>query len=182
MVEFFVGGLAGIDVGVPEFKEAIKHPGEFGCWGAGEQKSSISKQSDVNTVFSALTILCRHTQIYFRFTLTGFLIAPPWVGNLSFDQILPSRDDTMSRLECSRIGRISAVRPKIPKRPFELPSRKTCLSVIGCWGASEPKFCIRATEGHCAATEGLDAALGLERAEFPPKTSLTCAAICFVVR
>ena len=81
MVEFFVGGLAGIDVGVPEFKEAIKHPGEFGCW-----------------------------------------------------------------------------------------------------GASEPKFCIRATEGHCAATEGLDAALGLERAEFPPKTSLTCAAICFVVR
>lgn len=46
MVEFFVGGLAGIDVGVPEFKEAIKHPGEFGCWGAGEQKSSISKQSE----------------------------------------------------------------------------------------------------------------------------------------
>ena len=45
MVEFFVGGLAGIDVGVPEF-EAIKHPGEFGCWGAGEQKSSISKQSE----------------------------------------------------------------------------------------------------------------------------------------
>jgi hypothetical protein len=34
MVEFFVGGLAGIDVGVPEFKEAIKHPGEFGV---GEQ-------------------------------------------------------------------------------------------------------------------------------------------------
>ena len=46
MVEFFVGGLAGIDVGVPEFKEAIKHPGEFGCWGASEQKSSISKQSE----------------------------------------------------------------------------------------------------------------------------------------
>ena len=46
MVEFFVGGLAGIDVGVPEFKEAIKHPGEFGCWGAGEQKSSIRKQSE----------------------------------------------------------------------------------------------------------------------------------------
>jgi hypothetical protein len=46
MVEFFVGGLAGIDVGVREFKEAIKHPGEFGCWGAGEQKSSISKQSE----------------------------------------------------------------------------------------------------------------------------------------
>ena len=40
MVEFFVGGLAGIDVGVPEF-EAIKHPGEFGCWGAGEQKSIL---------------------------------------------------------------------------------------------------------------------------------------------
>jgi hypothetical protein len=39
MVEFFVGGLAGIGVGVPEFKEAIKHPGEFECWGAGEQKS-----------------------------------------------------------------------------------------------------------------------------------------------
>jgi hypothetical protein len=51
MVELFVGGLAGIDVGVPEF-EAIKHPGEFGRWGAGEQKSSISKQSDVDMVFS----------------------------------------------------------------------------------------------------------------------------------
>lgn len=65
MVEFFVGGLAGIDVGVPEFKEAIKHPGEFGCWGAGEQKSSISKQSE-RKHFQLLTILCRHTQIYFR--------------------------------------------------------------------------------------------------------------------
>ena len=45
MGELFVGGLAGIDVGVPEF-EAIKHPGESGRWGAGEQKSSISKQSE----------------------------------------------------------------------------------------------------------------------------------------
>ena len=65
----------------------------------------------------------------------------------TFSGCAASRDDTMSRLECSRIGRISAVRPKIPKRPFELPSRKTCLSVIGCWRASEQKFCIRATEG-----------------------------------
>lgn len=64
MVEFFVGGLAGIDVGVPEFKEAIKHPGEFGCWGAGEQKSSISKQSErKHGIFSSYNIMQTYTDL-----------------------------------------------------------------------------------------------------------------------
>ena len=36
MVEFFVGGLAGIDVGVPEF-EAIKHP--WRVWVLGSRRT-----------------------------------------------------------------------------------------------------------------------------------------------
>ena len=65
----------------PEFKEEIKHPGEFGCWGAGPEKS-ISKQSELqHSTPATYNIMQTYTDLL-PFRANRVPIAPPWVGNL----------------------------------------------------------------------------------------------------